>query len=53
MTEGTTVEALDKGALDTGALEAGWVHVLDVPGTQLNCIPTTPIGTLGPDGELG
>lgn len=45
--------ALDAGAFDAGALEAGGVHVLDVPGTQLNCIPTTPIGTLGPDGELG
>ena len=45
--------ALDAGALDAGTLDAGGLQELCGPGTQLKLIPTTPIGTLGPDGELG
>ena len=47
--EGTTTGVL----LVAGAVDPGGLHVLDGPGTQLKFIPTTPIGTLGPDGELG
>ena len=59
MTEGTTTGvlliagALDAGGLDAGELDAGGLHLLVGPGTQLKFMPTTPIGTLGPDGELG
>ena len=49
VTEGTTTGVL----LCAGGLDAGGLHLLDGPGTQLKFIPTTPIGTLGPDGELG
>lgn len=49
VTEGTTTGVL----LFTGGLDAGGLHLLDGAGTQSKFIPTTPIGTLGPDGELG
>ena len=49
VTEGTTTVVL----LCAGAVDAGGLHLLDGAGTQLKPIPTTPIGTLGPDGELG
>lgn len=37
------------GVLDAGGVE----HEDDGPGLQLKFIATTPIGALGPDGELG
>ena len=46
---GTTTGVL----LCAGELDAGGLHLLDGAGTQSKFIPTTPIGTLGPDGELG
>ena len=49
VTEGTTTGVL----LFAGGLDAGGLHLLDGAGTQSKFIPTTPIGTLGPDGELG
>ena len=52
VTEGTTTGVLlAVGGLDAGG--AGGLHLLDGAGTQSKFIPTTPIGTLGPDGELG
>ena len=54
VTEGTTTGVLlFGGALDAGALDAGGEHLFGGAGTQSKFIPTTPIGTLGPDGELG
>ena len=48
--EGTTTGVL----LCAGGVDAGGVeHVDDGAGTQLKFIPTTPMGTFGPDGELG
>ena len=49
VTEGTNTGVL----LFDGGLDAGGLHLLDGAGTQSKFIPTTPIGTLGPDGELG
>ena len=49
VTEGTTTGVL----LCTGGLDEGGLHLLDGAGLQSKFIPTTPIGTLGPDGELG
>ena len=54
MTEGTTTGVLlFGGALDAGALDAGGEHLFGGAGTQSKFIPTTPIGTLGPEGEVG
>ena len=48
--EGTTNGVL----ILAGALDAGGVEQLDDgPGVHSKFIPTTPMGTLGPDGELG
>lgn len=52
-TEGVT-EGITTGVLlFPGVLDAGGLHLFCGAGTQSKFIPTTPIGTLGPDGELG
>ena len=66
MTEGETLGAVERGGLTdvegittgallvAGRLDAGGVEQLDdEAGTQSKFILTMPMGTLGPDGELG
>ena len=64
VTEGETLGAVERGGLTgwegtntgvllcAGGLDAGGVQLDDGAGVHSKFIPTTPIGTLGPDGEL-